>query len=173
MKRCLLMTTLFCSFFFVCYSSAYAQAAKIAVFDIQKVMRESKKVQNYRAVLEKEIMAKRKLIAEKQDAIVVIEEKFKKDGDRIPLDERKRLQEKHANEMKELKRLREDIDLELKKIDRELTQRAIIEIGDVIRNLADKENYSVVFEKNTAGVVFLKESFNITGKIIEAYDGKK
>jgi Skp family chaperone for outer membrane proteins len=173
MKKSLTIIVFLCALVLFSFSTLNAQALKVGVFDIQKILRDSKKVQDYRIALEKEIAAKRKVLLEKQDAIVLIEEKLKKDGDKLKPEERVRLQDKHGNELKELKRLREDIDLELQKIDRELTRRAIAEISDVIKAMGDKENYSIIFEKTAAGVVYLKEVFDITQKITNAYDAKK
>jgi len=52
------------SIFFISY--LYAETIlKIGVFDLQRILRESKVIQGYRKVLEKEIEAKRKLFEEK------------------------------------------------------------------------------------------------------------
>jgi len=173
MKKSLTIIVIFCAALFFSFSALNAQTLKAGVFDMQKILRDSKKIQAYRTALEKEITAKRKILLEKQDAIVLVEEKLKKDGDKLKPEEQARLQDKHGNELKELKRLREDIDLELQKIDRELTRRALVEISDVIKVLGDKENYSIIFEKTAAGVVYLRETFDITQKITNAYDAKK
>jgi len=83
------------------------------------------------------------------------------------------LTERLNNELKELRRLREDIDMELRKIDRELSQRAMREIGNVIGNLGKQENYSMIFERSMAGIAYFKDTFDITQRIIELYDAKK
>lgn len=159
------------SVFYVSY--LHAQALKIGVFELQRIMRESKVIQGYRNTLEKEVEAKRRLLAEKQDSVKLIEEKLRKEDKTIPLDERKRLEERLAREVKELRRLKEDVDMELQKIDRELAQRALREIGDTVRELAHKEKYSMVFEKSLAGIAFCQDSFDITKKVIEIYDSKR
>ncbi|MCX8022419.1 MAG: OmpH family outer membrane protein [Syntrophorhabdaceae bacterium] len=150
-----------------------AQTQKIGVFDMQRVMRESRKIQSYRASLEQEMNAKRILLKQKQDGVNALEEKLKKDRDRISQEEAIRQQERIANELKELKRLREDIDLEISKIDRELTLKAFKEINDVVRSIAEREGLSIVFERSLAGVAYLAEPLDITEKMIKAYDGTK
>jgi outer membrane protein len=163
----------FCvSLFYV--SSLYAAAVlKIGVFDLQKIMRDSKVIQEYRRTLGKEMEPKRKLLAEKQDSIKLIEEKLKRDDKSTPPDERKRLLERHAKESKELQRIKEDFETELQKIDRELSQRALREIIEITRNFAQKEKYTLIFEKAQAGIVYSEDSFDITQKIIELYDAKR
>jgi hypothetical protein len=83
-------------------------------------MRESKVIQGYRRTLEKEIEGKKKVLKEKEDSIKATEEKLKG----LTTDERKKAEQNLSTESKELKRLKEDITVDLKKIDRELTERA-------------------------------------------------
>ncbi len=146
---------------------------KVGVFDLQRIMRDSKVIQEYRKTLGKEIETKRRLLAEKQDSVKLIEERLKKEEKGMPPDERKRLEERLAREARELQRLKEDVNMELQKIDRELSQRALREISEIIKNIARKEKYSIVFEKALAGIAYNEDSFDITQKIIESYDSKR
>lgn len=150
-----------------------ASALKIGVFDLQKIMKDSKVIQEYRKTLGKEIETKRRLLADKQDSVKFIEEKLKKDDKGISPDEKKRLEERLAREAKELQRLKEDVNLELQKVDRELSQRALREISEIVKNIAQKEKFSIVFEKALAGIAYNEDSFDMTQKIIEAYDAMK
>lgn len=150
----------------------HAETLKIAVFDLQKIMGESKTVNSYRQKLEKEVEAKRKTLLEKQETVKQIEERLKKDGQGITPSERKELEEKRANEIKELRRMKEDIDSEIQKMDKELTQRVLKDIDDKVKEIAKKENYTIIFEKNAGGIAHFGESVDITEKVIKAYDKK-
>jgi outer membrane protein len=166
--------------FFVCISiicilffsllSLSAENLKIGVFDLQRVMKESKVVQGYRQKLGKEVEAKRKLLAEKEESAKQIEEKLKKGGQKLSSSERKTLEEKLSDQAKELKRMREDINMDLRKTERELTQQALKDIEGIIKKIASEENYTIIFERSAAGIVHLKDSVDITGKIITFYD---
>ena len=159
------------SIFFI--SSLDAQPLRIGVFDLQKIMRDSKVIQEYRKTLGKEIETKRRLLVEKQDSVRLIEEKLKKEEKGISPDERKRLEERLARELKELQRLKEDVDLELRKIDRELSQRALREITEIVKEISRKEKYTIVFEKSLAGIAYNEDSYDMTQKIIDSYDAKR
>jgi len=163
-----IVTSVFIFFFITLFvvSFTYAQALKIGVFDIQKIMRESKTIDSYRQQLLKNLEAKRKPFREKEDAVRQIEDKLRKDGEKLSFNERRALEDRLANEAKELRRLKEDIDIELQKMDRELTQKAFTEIGGVIRKIAASEGYSIIFEKSAAGIVYSVDAIDITGKIL-------
>ena len=143
-----------------------AQALKIGVFDIQKIIKESKKIDGYRQEVLKNLESKKKPLRDKEEVVRLLEEKLKGDGQKLSLNERSAAEEKLANEVKELKRLKEDFDIAMQKMDREFTQKAFRDIGAVIRNIADTESYTIIFEKTGAGVAYLKDSLDITGKII-------
>ena len=167
MKKGLLTTmfVLICSLFlfdtFLC-----AQALKIGVFDVQKVMRESKKIDGYRQELAKNIETKAKPLRDKESTARLIEEKLIKEGGKITPAERRGLEEKLANETKEVRRMKEDLEIEIRKMDSELTQKALRDMGIVIKNIADKEHYTIIFEKSAAGIVHFIDSMDLTNKII-------
>lgn len=170
MKRIFSLCVITCFVMILSVPHLWADDLKIGVFDIQRVMKESKTVEGYRQKLGKEIESKKKAFEEKQDAVRQIEDKMRKEGQKLAAGQRKSLEEKHANELKELKRMKEDIDMELQKADRELTQKALREIGDIIKKIAEKENYTIIFEKNSAGIVHFKDTVDISEKIITLYD---
>jgi len=151
----------------------YAQALKLGVFDIQKIMRESKTIASYRQDLLKNIDLKRKPLQVKDEFAKTLDEKLKKDGNTMSPADRRALEEKLANEIKEIRRMKEDFDAKALKMDKELTQRIFLEIDTAIRKITAQEDYSIIFEKTAAGIVYLKEAFDITQKITNAYDTKK
>lgn len=146
---------------------------RIGVFDLQKIIRESKTVQEYRKTFLKDIEVKRKFLQEKQESIRAIEEKIKNEGKEISPEERIRLEGKRDREIKELRRLKEDFEMELRKIDHDLSQKVVREVREIVKNIAQREKLSIVFERLQAGIAYNEDSFDITQKIIEAYDGKK
>lgn len=147
-----------------------AETLKIGVFDIQKIMSDSKTVDSYRRKLGKEIEAKKKVLLEKQETARQIDEKLRKEGQKMSSGDRKFQEGRLESEIRDLKRLKEDIDLDLQKMDRELTQKAFREIGDVVKKIADDEGYTIVFEKSAAGIIHFQNSVDITGKVIGHYD---
>ena len=158
---------------FLAVPSVYAaETLKIGIFDLQRVIKESKTVDSYRQKLNKDVDAKNKLYSDRQNAARLIDEKLKKDGEKLQAAERKSLESKLQTEAKELKRLKEDMELELKKSDKEVTEKSLKDIDAVIQQIYEKENYSIILEKNRAGVIRFRSTLDITDKVIKAYDTK-
>lgn len=150
--------------------SLQAETLKIGVFDIQKVLVESRVIKEYRQKIGKEMEGKRKAFADKQEAAKQIEENLKARPSKLSLNDRKKLEEKLANEVKELRRLKEDMDSELQKIDRELSQQALRDIDKIVKEIANTEGYTIIFEKAAAGIVHFRDSVDITSRVIKTYD---
>lgn len=149
-------------------SSLHAQQTlKIGVFDLQKIIRESKKIEAYRQELLKNAETKRTILRAKEESARQAEERLKKDGQRMSIDGRRMLEENLAVEVKELRRAGEDFDQEIQKMDRELTRKALKDIDVVVKRIAEKENFTVIFEKNAAGIVHVKDSVDITARIVK------
>lgn len=146
-----------------------AQELKIGIFDLQKIMRESKTVGGYRQDFLKSIETKRKPLQDKEEFAKAIEDKIKKDGSSLLPGDRKAIEEKLVDESKEIRRMKEDFNAEAMKMDRELAQKAFLEIDVIIKKIAEQENYTIIFEKTAAGIVHFKNTVDITGKILEQF----
>lgn len=171
MKKAIFVFLLFTLVLFFAPLS-FCETTKIGIFDLQRIMRESKVIEGYRQSMMKEMEPKRKILLEKQESLRQIEERLKKDKGLSPA-ERKSLEEKFANNLKELRRMAEDIDMEMRKKDLELTQKVLSELGEIIRQIGKKEDYTIILEKASAGVAYLKEGIDITDKILRIYDRRQ
>lgn len=145
---------------------------KIGVFELQKIMRESKVIQGYREQIGKEVESKKRLFTLKQETARQLEDRLIKEIQKLSPEEKVSQEEKLALEVKELKRLKEDIDQEIQKMDRQLTQQAFQRIGEEIKKLAQRDKFSIIFEKNAAGVAFSNDSMDVTAQIIQLIDKK-
>jgi len=152
-------------------TDACAAAVKIGVIDTRKIMRESMAAKKARAIFFKDFEAKKAIFMAKQDKARALEGELKREGKKMSPSLRKEEAEKLALEIKELKRLKSDLEEELKKKDLELTRKLLREIGEIVEEFSKKEKYTVILEKKS--VVVADEAIDITDKIIRLYDALK
>jgi outer membrane protein len=167
MKKPLLFVVMLLLSILIYVPSLTAKEIKLGVFDIQKIVRESKSAKSAMAILMKDVEAKRAMILEKQNELRNLEADLKKASSA----DRKAKQEKLAEAAKEYKRLVADLDEEHKKKTAELNQMIIKEIREVVTNVSTREAYTLVMEKGT--VYYSNDEFDITDKIIKEYDQRK
>lgn len=150
--------------------SAGAEELKIGVFDMQKIMRDSKKIAGYREKFGVTMEEKRRQFEAKQAAVKQGEEVLAADGPALSVKDRKTREDRHAAEVRELKRMRDDVDAELQKMDRALTQQVFVDLTGVVTAVGEKEGYDLVFEKTASGVAYARTKLDMTDKVIAAYD---
>jgi outer membrane protein len=162
-------TIVFISLCVVCFSCSFihAEELKIGVFDIQKIMKESKTFGNYHQDFLKAIEPKKKLLLDKEEFIKALEGKIKKDGNSLSPVDRKIIEEKLANEIKEARRMKEDFDTEVGKMNRDLQQKVFSDIYTIIKQIDEKENYTIIFDAYRAGIIHFRKTVDITDKILE------
>ncbi|HJX34510.1 MAG TPA: OmpH family outer membrane protein [Desulfatiglandales bacterium] len=168
MKKILFVGILFAATFFISMEPIYAADVKIGVIDTQRIMMESRAVQNARAVFLKDVEAKRNIFNAKQKEVQTLQEEIKNKGKDMAASVRKEKTEKLSREIKELDRLKGDFEEELKKKDTELTQKLLKEIHEVVTEYRKKEKYAIIHDKQT--LVSYDEAIDITDKIIKLYD---
>jgi outer membrane protein len=149
----------------------WAASLKIGVIDTDKILRESVAAKNARAVLLDDLKEKRALFTEKQQEVGALEEELRDHGKEMSEPERKEKTDALSKELKNLKRLKDDLEEELNKKNVELTQKILKEVGELVREYFEKKKYSVILEKKS--VVISDDALDITEEIIRLYDMRK
>ncbi|MFC1493682.1 OmpH family outer membrane protein [Thermodesulfobacteriota bacterium] len=168
MRKKLFAIILFALICFAHSGLVYAADMKIAVIDTQKIMRESKSAGKARAVFLKDVQSKRTVLDAKQKEVKALEEEIRTGGKDMAPQVRKEKRDSLAREVKELNRLRSDLEEELKKKDAELRRKILQEVLEIVKEYRKKEKYSIVLEKRS--IIDSDDAIDITDKIIRLYD---
>lgn len=160
---------------FYCSAVFAAPAAggdKIGLVNIQKIMMESRAGKEAKASFEREIESKRSVLSAKEKSTRAIEEDLKATGAKLKADARKAKEEKLAEEIKELRRMNQDMQDELKKKDTELTSKILKEIMEITRKVSEERGYSMVMQIGPQ-IVYAAKANDITDEVLKRYDSGK
>jgi len=156
---------------FMQMSLACAANVKIGLIDTQRIMQESRAAKQARRIFLKDLEKKRGVLKDKLEEVRALQEKLKSEaGDMSPSDRRAE-GDRLALGIKAVKRLKADLEEELKKKDVELTRNLLGEIRKICRDYTKEKGYTVILEKKS--VVAYDEAADITDKIIGLYDTLK
>ena len=81
-----------------------------------------------------------------------------------------RLQREVENSMLQLERLQQDVQQELGLRQNELTQEITVMIGQVIDVMGEQEGYTLIFNSNQSGLVYVATALDVTDEIILRID---
>ncbi|MBF0566776.1 MAG: OmpH family outer membrane protein [Nitrospirae bacterium] len=149
---------------------ARSETLKFGVFDLQKVMSDSQNVKNYRKRYQDTLDEKKKPFVQKEEEARILREKI--DQGKFPPQERMAKEDEFAQRIKELRRLKEDLDSDVAQMDRWLKGQVFKDLDAILKDLARKEGYTIIFEKNTAGIAYYNASIDVTDKILSLYNKK-
>lgn len=158
---------------FSCTSAFAADTGdRIGLINIQKILVESKAGKEAKAVFEREVESKRSVLSNKEKSTRAIEEDLKATGAKLKADARKIKEDKLADEIKELRRMSQDMQEELKKKDTELTSKILKDIMDITRKVGEERGYSMVMQISPQ-IVYATKGNDITDEVLKRYDSGK
>lgn len=150
---------------------ARAQAMKVAVIDIQEVLRASLSGKAALQRLEDAANKKQEFLKQKQKDL----EELQKQYNTAPLSGPKRdeLEQKIQQLIKEVNRFKEDARLELQKAEEEELKKLEQEVLPLIDQIGKAEGYDMIFGKFQSGLIYMDDKLDITAVIIQKYDAAK
>jgi outer membrane protein len=156
---------------FAAVSVSWAANIKVGIIDSQEIIKESKAAKAARTVLLDDLNDKKTVFSKKQEEVVALEEDLKNNGSKMKEEKRREKSEVLAREVKNLQRLKADLEEELNRKNVEFTQRILQEVMKIVQEYSKKEKFTFILEKKS--LVTWDESIDITNDIIKIYDAKK
>lgn len=155
---------------FVVAAPALAQSTKVAIIDVEQVVRGSSRGQAATAELDT-------LRDEKEKALAAIAEQMKglqtkvSEG-RLTLAEEKlaEMQKQYEDLAIRLRREEDDAKRELQVKQQEVLQKIEAQVMPIINEIGKQGGYSLIFNKFGSGLVYADESTDITGEVIRRFD---
>lgn len=169
LKRTIMLTT-FLAVLFLGGLPVDAASLKIGLIDTQRVLRESKVVQTMRQKLLDQLNEKRAVFSKQQAAVLEKEAKLKVEQSSLPPEELRQRQIELAQEVKNLGRLKVDLEEELERSNNEFTARFVKDLRQVVSGFQKEKDYTLILEKGN--VVASDDGIDITDDIIRLYDKK-
>jgi outer membrane protein len=166
----LLLSVLFCG---VSLAAQKAEGGEVRIgyINIQKIVLESRVGKESKAVFEKDVEAMRAKLGAKEKEVAATEADLKASVARAKPEERKAREDALASQIKELRRLRQDLESELKKKDTELTSKILKEVFEITRKIGAEKKYTMILQANPQ-IVYMDKATDITDEVIARYDSQ-
>lgn len=150
-----------------------AQAAKIGLVDLQRVVVESKKGQSVLAKLKAERAAKQKEIDGEDGKIRKMETDLAKQASVLSEAARKEREKGIRERALALRRKVEDLNREFAEREREIRSHLIREIAEAVAAYGKENGFLLIMEVRAGGVMYGSPTADVTKEAIAAYDARK
>jgi len=147
---------------------AHAQTIKFGHFDLYRVMGESKRWAKERDAFVKRGTELKRAFDRKKEELNSLRESLEKKGGMLNAEARKEKERDYQQKAKDLDRLGQDSDTELKQLDKEMSERFMVSLNKVIKKLGEEGKYSLILE--AGAIAYAAKEFDITDQVLKAFD---
>ncbi|MDY6831131.1 MAG: OmpH family outer membrane protein [Thermodesulfobacteriota bacterium] len=147
-----------------------ASKVKVGVIDTKRVIRDARAARAARADIYEEIREKQAMFSEKQADVMSLSVELRKQQAALDQETYRQKSDDLEKQMKELSRLKEDLESELNEKNVELTRKILQEVWEIVNQYRRDEGYTLIFEADK--VVSADEETDITEAIIQIYDAR-
>ena len=149
------------------------QGCKIGLVDMEKFQQNSTAFQKIRLKLEKKFSDLKKKLDEEKQKVMKLEEELKKQSLMLSLDAKEDKQRELEKEKRYYKYLYSEFTQEMREAEQDAKRMVGKDIEKIVGEIGDKGGYTLILEKGTVGLMYYKDSIDITDKVIAAYDKMK
>lgn len=160
----LLQGLMVCAACFVSISQAHAQDSKVAIFDSQRVMRESSLAKAAEAKIEQEFSKRSKELLEIATKIKAMAEKLDKDAPVLSEPDRIKRQRDLSDIDQDFKRKQRIFNEDLNQRKNEEIQALVDRAQKAVKLIAETEKYDIVLQD----AVYFNPRIDITDKVLKA-----
>jgi outer membrane protein len=154
--------------------SAVAQGKnyKYAVVDMQQVILNVAEGKAARSGLEKEIKAKEADLMSKKKGLDKMNKEWKAQAPLLSESARFKRQQEFQEKFLSLRNQEMAFQQQIKAKEAKATQKIAIAITKLVNGIAKERGYEMVFETSSAGLVYLKDPYDLTREVIAAFDAR-
>ena len=151
-------------------SGALAAEVKVAVIDLQAVVRKSDAGQKALKELQAKFEALKKKLQAKEEEIRKFKEDLEKKAPLLSPDVRQEKERQYQKMLREYQAEREDAQFEMKQAEEKALQPIMKDLEKVVKDMAKKEGYDLILEKRMPGIYWTSERIEITDHVVELYN---
>lgn len=149
-----------------------ADVAKIGVVDFEKIIKESSAGKLTQKELKKKGEGLQARLKKEKEEIDALSKSFERES-LVLSPEKKRDKERELRiRINDFKKMQEDIAKEFKRSEIKYINTMQKAVFQIVNDLGKKEGFLLIVEKKNAGVIYLPEKVDVTGKVIELYNAQ-
>jgi len=148
------------------------EALKIAYVDMQKALNQCEAGKDAKRQISAEVEKIQKEFAGKQKELEKIKEDLEKRGFVLSESVRQQKERDYQAKLRDLQRLQRDYEEDLRRKDRELSDRILKNLEAIIKKMGEDGKYTLILERNQPTVIYISKGLDLTDEVIKRIDKK-
>jgi len=142
---------------------------KFAYVDVQRALNECEAGKTAKAEFRNRVQGEERKLQREETDVQGLKDELEKKGMLMKPEQRQSLQDEYLSKAKNFERDFKDSKDELERKDNEFTQKIVHDLAEVIRDLGEKNGYTMVMEKGS--ILWGAPGIDITDQVIRTYNG--
>lgn len=148
----------------------YAQTTRIAVVDLQRALNETEDGRQAKARLKRLFKRRQQELDKAQNELKVLKEDIERQKNVLSREALQKRVEDYQKAFIELQSTYVEYQRELAEKEAQLTREIISRMEQILRRLGQAEGYTLIIERNEAGVVWVPTNLDLTDVVIQRYN---
>ena len=150
-------------------ASAFGEEAiKIGYIDMQRALNTCDVGKEAKKQISQEMEKMQKNISGRQKELDKLKEDLEKRGSVMSESVRLEKEREYQGKQVELKRLQREFEEDLRRKDRELTDKILKNFDGILKKVAEEKKYTLILEKSQAGILYISSDLDLTVEIIKS-----
>ncbi|MDL1957895.1 MAG: OmpH family outer membrane protein [Deltaproteobacteria bacterium] len=145
---------------------------KIAVINMQKVVRKSVAGQKAMEKLNKKFESLQEKLRAEQDEIKAFKEDLEKKGPLMNEAAKAEKEREYKKALRNFKDQSDDAQFEMRQAESKSMEPVLKELEKVVSHIGEEHGYTLILERNMPGIYFIDSGVDITDEVIKAYDNE-
>lgn len=147
-----------------------ADAIKIGYVDMQKALNQCEAGKEAKKVMTEEVGKIEKSFLAKQRELEKLKEELEKKGAVLSESVRREKEKDYQAKLRDMQRLQRDYEEDMRRKDRELTDRILRELEQIVKKLGEEGKYTMILERNQPALVYISGTLELTEEVIKIAD---
>jgi outer membrane protein len=149
-----------------------AEELKIGFVDMQKALNQCNAGQEAKKAISGEVDKMQKTFGAKQKELERLKEDLEKRGSVMNESVRQEKERDYQTRVRDLQRLQRDFEEDLRRRDREFTERVLRDLETIIKKIGQDGKYTLILEKNQPAVIYISGALELTDEVVRIANQK-
>ncbi len=150
-----------------------AEPLKIAYVDMQKALNFCEAGKEAKKQMLAEVEKVQKILAGKQKELERLKEELEKRGMVMSETVRREKEREYQTKLRDFQRLQTDYQDELRRKDRELTEKILKDLEMIVKKIGEEGKYTIILERNQPTIIYISTALDLTEEVIKRFDQQK